>query len=385
MIVVIADDFTGAAEIGGVALRNGFRTEILIDHAQDIQDADVLVFATNTRAEEAENARKIVRNVLNQILPLKPHFIYKKIDSVMRGNVAAELIEQLEVTQHKRALLIPANPAFKRIIKDGIYYLNNTPLNLSQFTSGKKNATKASHVLELIGHEGRDITSVISRGEKMPDEGLIIGNTIDEQDLKYWAENIDHNMVIAGGACFFNAILHTITKTNTSVNDDSPTLGSPRLYICGSAYASSKAAVKQASMNGRPVFFMPPGLLTTLNCEPAMADGWLNKIIKGIDYHGAAIIAVDEVEGPLNDKTPSIIKNTIASITKKIMDRKQIKELLIEGGATASAVMEALDYRHLLPIQELAPGVIRMAVKSQPGMFVTMKPGSYSWPGSLQY
>ena len=55
MIAVIADDFTGAAEIGGIGIRHGL--DVVIE-TEDISQttADLVVFATNSRSLEAEKA-----------------------------------------------------------------------------------------------------------------------------------------------------------------------------------------------------------------------------------------------------------------------------------------------------------------------------------------
>ena len=49
MIVVIADDLTGAAEIAGIAWRNGLLVRMIMRLTRTIPTCDVLVIATNTR------------------------------------------------------------------------------------------------------------------------------------------------------------------------------------------------------------------------------------------------------------------------------------------------------------------------------------------------
>jgi len=111
MIAVIADDFTGAAEIGGVGIRNGFR--VVIDTKVDSNlETDILIIATDTRSQNAEQAIALIKKTTLDLLALKPDFIYKKMDSILRGNVGDELLAQLSVSGIERALLVPANPVF---------------------------------------------------------------------------------------------------------------------------------------------------------------------------------------------------------------------------------------------------------------------------------
>ncbi|RZA06024.1 MAG: hypothetical protein EOO68_05735, partial [Moraxellaceae bacterium] len=159
MIAVIADDFTGAAEIGGVSLQYGLKATLVTSLAA-VPETDVLIVATNTRAQSSSTARKTIHQLTEALLKLQPAFIYKKIDSVMRGHVADELLEQLAVAKKQRALIIPANPSLHRIVRDGVYYCEEMPLNRSAFSVGQQDE-KSSHVIDLMGLSGKQ-TQVIS-------------------------------------------------------------------------------------------------------------------------------------------------------------------------------------------------------------------------------
>jgi uncharacterized protein YgbK (DUF1537 family) len=68
MIAVIADDLTGAAEIAGVALRNGQGSD---GHKGSCKrNADVLVIATDTRSKSIEEAKIIIAEVTRELVAL---------------------------------------------------------------------------------------------------------------------------------------------------------------------------------------------------------------------------------------------------------------------------------------------------------------------------
>ena len=94
MIAVIADDFTGAAEIGGIGLRYGLNVVI---ETEDIQshNADLLIIATDTRSLSAKEASEHIFQITKELQKLKPQFIFKKIDSALRGNIAEELLAEI--------------------------------------------------------------------------------------------------------------------------------------------------------------------------------------------------------------------------------------------------------------------------------------------------
>ena len=62
MIAVIADDFTGAAEIGGVGLRYGLKV-VIKTSVDDPEEADLMIMATDTRSMTAEEAFREVEKV----------------------------------------------------------------------------------------------------------------------------------------------------------------------------------------------------------------------------------------------------------------------------------------------------------------------------------
>lgn len=382
MIAVIADDFTGAAEIGGIALRLGCNPIIDTRVSKD-NEAEVLIIATNTRSKSPDEARIIIRELTLQLLSLQPTLIYKKIDSVLRGNVRDELLEQISVSGKKRALLIPANPSLQRVIKDGIYYYEGVPLKESSFSNNAKHKVNSSKVIDLIGVSAGESMAVISRTELLPARGLIIGNTSDENDLDYWASKTDDETVMAGGSSFFNALLRKIKGLNQKVDHSIFEFGKNTIYVCGSAFPLSRSVVKDARLAGGCVAYMPSAMFCTSANKELLMQQWEEQIIVGVREFRTVIIAIDQLDHTAVEGVSAKIGSTIATVVSRVMQRIQIAELVIEGGATASAVIDKLEYKKFYPTQELAPGVIRMKVEENKGLHLTMKPGSYNWPSSI--
>ena len=133
MIIVIADDITGAAEIAGVALRYGLNTTLTIGYADVPKAKDVWVIATDTRSENENKATGTVKQIAEK-LPIAGNIIFKKTDSVLRGHIVAELKTLMCTLGYKRVLFLPQNPTKGRIIKDGNYYINNIPLSDTDFS-----------------------------------------------------------------------------------------------------------------------------------------------------------------------------------------------------------------------------------------------------------
>jgi uncharacterized protein YgbK (DUF1537 family) len=79
MVVVIADDFTGAAEMAGIALTKQFSVEIVTSLPLKTE-ASVVVISTDTRSLPEEEAKLKLEEVAQFLQEIKPSFLFKKID-----------------------------------------------------------------------------------------------------------------------------------------------------------------------------------------------------------------------------------------------------------------------------------------------------------------
>ena len=67
----------------------------------------------------------------------------------------------------------------------------------------------------------------------------------------------------------------------------------------------------------------------------------------------------------------------MARMAVRLIAQYRPDELIIEGGATAWATLQALAWTDFTITDEIAPGVVRMHAAQ--GSYVTIKPGSYPW------
>src|ERR1043166_1737662 len=148
MIGVIADDLTGAAELGGVGLRYGLRAEVVTAGAESgLQAAlrgvsadagtpngpDLLCVDTDSRAGLPAEAGRRAAEAANRLTALRAEWIYKKVDSVLRGHVVVELEAMMNQLGLNRALLVPANPSLARVVRNGQYFVRGEPIHQTDF------------------------------------------------------------------------------------------------------------------------------------------------------------------------------------------------------------------------------------------------------------
>lgn len=383
MIAVIADDFTGAAEIGGVGLRNRLKVVIETENIQN-SDADLIIIATDTRSLQANEASEHIIKITERLLKFKPEFIFKKVDSVLRGNITKELIAQIETTHQKRSVIIAANPNFKRIIRDGVYYIDNVPLERTWFSSDPEYPVRSSSVLEILGSSVKWPLISLKPEDKMPDNGFIVGDVNDMDDFQKWSRQIDDKTLPAGSSGFFNALLEERHIMGNKKDPDFIPFGKKALYVLGSTYPKEADFLKKLEENGNYISNIPDEIYYNKNFDRCHLDSWADDIIKGIVEHKKVIASI--LHSPSQETDISFrIRENIGELIKKVLERIELNELLIEGGSTTSVVLKYLNINKLIPIQELDTGVIRMKIDEFPNLCITTKPGSYFWPASVWF
>src|SRR5690606_28615376 len=376
MMIVVADDFTGAAEIAGAALRHGLRVVLTVSAAEKPL-ADVWVISTDMRSMPRPEALAWVRAFARQFADVDGDAIFFKIDSVLRGYPIEILWEYRESVRRQWVLVVPANPSLGRVIRDGVYYVDGVPLGHSSFALPGADWPGPSRVVDLIpaGMQSRvQVAAVTDRVAH--DKPIVVGNASKEEDLKLWAQRLNRDTIAAGGAGFFEALLSLrgVGPTGSPSTD----CGGAWVMVCGSFHANSREAVEAARKLGVPVADMPRDWLAGGKTDAATA-AWADEAVAHLRASGRVVITAggDVVEARKDD-----IREITATVVDTVLQRAPVGDLLVEGGATAAAILRRLGYASCRPLKEWARGVVTMAIDGAP-IRLTTKPGSYRWPADL--
>lgn len=381
MIAVIADDLTGAAEIAGIGLRYNLLVEISSD-VNASSDAEILIIATDTRSKRQDEAVSEMAQISREIKKLNPEILFKKVDSVLRGHIIAEIKAQIEALGLNRALIAPANPVMGRTIANGMYFVHKVPISDTGFSKDPEFPMKDSDILKMLRVEDGTV-KVQKVTQKLPYQGIVVGEVEQIEDLRCWVELADKKTLLAGGSGLFLALLDSIKITPVELTCDAIKLKTPQLFVSGTAFNKNAELVKDVYCKGGPVSYMPEAIRCFQDPSEEDLDAWAVEIKQLINEHSKAIIAVDPDSKYGRDANALQLRERMASIVKKVCDEVEVVETIIEGGSTASAVLRNLGYRTLIPVTEIAAGVIRSRVGENTDKYVTLKPGSYEWPEDI--
>ncbi|MGZ7173599.1 four-carbon acid sugar kinase family protein [Burkholderia gladioli] len=124
-LLIVADDLSGAADCAIAFAAAGRRTVVSLDASAPARPAAVLAVDTDTRRlAPAEAARRAADAWRAQRAPDRR--LYKKIDSTLRGNWAAEVAALAALAGP--AIVAPAFPATGRGVIDGRVLVRGVPL-----------------------------------------------------------------------------------------------------------------------------------------------------------------------------------------------------------------------------------------------------------------
>jgi uncharacterized protein YgbK (DUF1537 family) len=275
----------------------------------------------------------------------RPAWLYKKVDSVLRGNVRAEVEAVLQVLQTPLAILVPANPSRCRTIEGGRLLIDGVPLDQTAFRDDPEHPRTTSAVSELLG----------------PSDRIFVPDVGNEKVIEQVAQRTLATTLAAGAADYFAALLDARRAGRGQVGEPPTvvTIGRPTLLVCGSL-AAWQTRQQECQQAGIPMV-MASDLLVT----QAAGD---------LASRGVLAIALDS-----RSQLPRL-----AAWVAALMEVAPLATIFAEGGATAAAVAEQLGWTRFRVVQTAPAGVgVLQPLGASDAPLFLIKPGSYPWPDEI--
>jgi D-threonate/D-erythronate kinase len=191
-VAIIADDLTGAADTGVQLVRAGYRTAVAFRDAPipPSEDLDAVALDTDSRAMPAGFAARRVLAATRAVrdTPL----IYKKLDSTLRGPIAAELSAAMGASGREHAIVAPAFPAAGRTTVEGVQLVRGVPVHETEAKDDPRTPVREGHLptllaaaffsVELLGV--RDLTDPSTVRRALEDAVCVVADAAREEDLE---------------------------------------------------------------------------------------------------------------------------------------------------------------------------------------------------------
>lgn len=377
MIVVFADDITGAAEIAGVCLQLNVKVEFFVNDLKN-SDAEVLVVSSDTRSMTEPQAVSFYESLLTGF-DFSEVSVFKKCDSILRGFVLSELLPMIELLKAEKIVLQPANPASGRIIKDGKYYVENSLLNETPFKDDPEFPAFSSDPLALLSQrnplffEKSNLTLQLNSPEYS--RGVFLNDADSVEDLKTFASQSSELKV--GSAAFFGEYLKLeiergTIKSGLEYRSISKEIENT-LILGGSFHPETRKIPRVLGVERAQQFTFPKSLLQEKVLREdllAFCKDLISKIKEGNVFVG---ISETKIDFP---NSSSVLSKRLVEIADFVLNHSPIHKVFISGGATAWEFMKFKNISRMIPVSQLFPGVIQFYIPDK-NLYLTVKPGSY--------
>lgn len=381
----IADDFTGATDLANNLVRRGMRTVQTIGipgEGFDPGDVDAIVVALKSRTNPADEAARESVAALNWLQGQGcRQFFFKycsTFDSTDRGNIGPVADALLDELGADFAIACPAFPVNGRTVYRGYLYAGSLLLNESGMEQHPLTPMTDANLVRVLGRQtdgavglvgyetlegGVDAVRACIEGLR-PDHRYAICDTLNDAHLETIAAAVaDHPLVTGGSGLALglpgNFRRQGLLEMRTDAAD-LPAIAGHALVVSGSCSRATRAQV--AHMAGlRPAFFVDPLALARGDDVVAEAVAWASTRISDgpvLVYATAESESVAAAQQQLGmERAGALVEKALAAITQQLVGEHGVRRLVVAGGETAGAVVQALGIGALRIGPQIDPGV----------------------------
>lgn len=294
---LVADDLTGAADTAVEFCEAGFSTAVCLS-AEAISrcEAEVCAVSTDSRELSAQQAVVKALEFSHALKSADRRLVFKKIDSLMRGNVAAETEALVRDWGFDRALLSPALPRLGRRCAKGV----------------------------LRTQDGQDIALPVSDALDVPDAE-------SDEDLAALVDEVfagENRILVAGSSGLGAAWSKSLGQMHGRAANQSrpPVSGKAVLCLIGSVHPRTLAQMEQSLERGAL-------LETELSCVvPGGAAQLVRVPVANVDRHWK-----DELRRAVGSNTFGALVLSGGSTAELVLDTLDADLIEIGGSSTAGA------------------------------------------------
>ncbi|WP_019938002.1 3-oxo-tetronate kinase [Bordetella sp. FB-8] len=382
----IADDFTGATDLANMLVREGMRTLQTIGiPAAPVRGADAVVVALKSRTLAASDA---VAQSLAALQWLREQgcrqFFFKycsTFDSTDAGNIGPVAEALQKALGADLAIACPAFPENGRTVYRGHLFVHDTLLNESGMQNHPLTPMRDANLVRVLQRQssgkvgligsvdvGRGPVAVRARMAALRKEGvtLAIADAIADKDLYTLGEACAGMPLVTGGSGLALGLPGNFRNAGMLIEDGAATraldgldLLPPRgVVLAGSASQATQGQVAHW-LARRPALRIDP--LALARGEDAVqqaidfAQAHADQAV--LIYATAVPDQVQAAQAQLGvERAGHLVEQAMSSVAQRLYAHG-VARLVVAGGETSGAVVQALDVRALRIGPQIDPGV----------------------------
>jgi len=411
MIGVVADDTTGANDIGVMFVKHGYVTQIATWQDGDTlidPRAEIVVIDTDSRLDPRALAYDKVFAATRQLVALGCTMLHKKTCSVFRGNIGAEFDAMLDAADGEFCVVSLAFPKNGRQTSHGVHTVNGRRLEDSPFVNDPVHPTRESNLVKILGAQTHRRVGLVTLEEVRAGTAALratlttrraecdycIVDAVEQADLTALAAVVHDFPFLAGSSALAEELPkfwpHRVARDLLAGRSFSDPNGV--LIVSGSLTPQTRAQTSALIASGTPAIVLDSRLVfneATRRTEIERAtQAALTPLRAGRDTLVMAgqedgIVSATKAAGERHGLDPlaasKVVSAALAEVAHALVDATGLKRLVVAGGDTSGTVCRRLGIRGNLVLAEIAPGLPSGLALGR-DLLIVLKSGSFGGP-----
>jgi len=401
----IADDFTGATDLANNLVRAGMRAvqTIGVPSAPLDADVDAVVVALKSRTIAPEAAIAQSLDALRWLQAQGARQIYFKycstFDSTPKGNIGPVTEALMDALDCDFTIATPAFPDNKRTVFKGYLFAGDVLLNESGMQNHPLTPMTDANLVRVMQAQTRrkvglvDYTSVARGAQAIRERiaqlrsegmGVAIVDAVSNDDLMRLGPALADMPLVTAGSGVAIGLPANFGIAPSSAASALPKAEGLRAVVSGSCSLATNRQVADFIAAGRPALAIDPLQIADGVDVTLQALEWAAPLLERgpvLVYSTADSSAVKSVQGRLGvEEAGAMVERTIAAIARGLVERG-VRQLVVAGGETSGACVQALGIAQLQIGAQIDPGVpwchARSAAAGGAGLHIALKSGNF--------
>ena len=406
LLGAIADDFTGATDLANTLVRAGMRTVQTIGvprNADVVRDADAVVVALKSRTIPASDAVAQSLAALDWLRAREARQIYFKycstFDSTDAGNIGPVADALLDALGSSFTIACPAFPANQRTVYQGHLFVGDLLLSESPMRDHPLTPMRDSSLVRVLGRQttrrvGLVPWPVVQHGAnairaefaRLQADGVsyAIVDAIDDDDLlDIGAACADLPLVTAGSGIALGLPQNFRDAEKLPAHTDAaqrPSVEGHAAVLAGSCSVATRAQVAAFARTHVAIDLDPLGGGSPEAMAAKAIAGVQRELASGrpfLIYSTADPARIAQVYASRGrERAASDVEAAFGLIAVELVNRG-VRKLVIAGGETSGAVVQALGVQALAIGAQIDPGVPWTTSLGDPALALALKSGNF--------
>jgi uncharacterized protein YgbK (DUF1537 family) len=404
----IADDFTGATDLCNTLVRRGMRTVQFIDVPAPgtvVADAEAVVVALKSRTIPAAEAIEKSLAALDWLRRAGARQILFKycstFDSTDEGNIGPVAEALMDALGADFTLFCPAFPETGRTIYLGYLFVGDVLLSESGMRDHPLTPMRDPSLVRVLQRQTRGQVGLVpqydvARGPEAIRDAFAslrqagfrhaIVDAIEDHDLEAIGAAADDFALITGGSGIALGLPQNLRRQGLIGDgagaDALPPVGGLAAVLSGSCSEATRAQVAHMRERG-PVYTINPIAAAAGRNIGEEALEWAasrlgdRPVLISATAPPEEVATTQEVLG--RERAGTLIEDIFADIARGLVARG-VRRLVIAGGETSGAVVQALGVNGLRIGRQIDPGVPWTMSLGDPPLALALKSGNFGAP-----